>query len=126
MRATTSQPKRIQRKRTKGSNLPPKTLCVTRPSLFSNPYTLEEFGGLALPLFRNTLCGIWNPSLLDGKPDAYRWRAYDLHHAWLRRFKQGHPLDVLRTTLPQYDFIACWCPLDHPCHVDSILELANQ
>ena len=22
--------------------------------------------------------------------------------------------------------IACWCPLDQPCHADVLLELANQ
>jgi Domain of unknown function (DUF4326) len=21
--------------------------------------------------------------------------------------------------------LACWCPLDHPCHADVLLELAN-
>jgi hypothetical protein len=22
--------------------------------------------------------------------------------------------------------LACWCPLDQPCHADVLLELANQ
>lgn len=22
--------------------------------------------------------------------------------------------------------LACWCPLDQPCHADTLLELANQ
>lgn len=22
--------------------------------------------------------------------------------------------------------LACWCPLDRPCHADILLELANQ
>jgi hypothetical protein len=22
--------------------------------------------------------------------------------------------------------LACWCPLDHPCHADVLLELANR
>lgn len=119
-------PKRIQRKRTKGSKLPDKTLCVTRPSIWGNPYPVAEFGELALPLFRNTARGIWDPSLLDGKPESLRTRAYELHHAWQRQFQYHHPLDVLRSTLRKYDFIACWCKEGAPCHADILLELANQ
>ena len=22
--------------------------------------------------------------------------------------------------------LACWCPLDHPCHADVLLEIANE
>lgn len=117
-------PKRIQRKRTKGYRLPDRTLCATRPSVWGNVYPVSEFGDLSLPLFRNSLRGVWDASLLDGQPEAKRLRAYDLHCAWQKRFV-GHPLDALRSILPDYDFVACFCPLGQPCHVDSILELAN-
>jgi hypothetical protein len=30
----------------------------------------------------------------------------------------------LRRDLAGYD-LACWCPLDQPCHADVLLELAN-
>ena len=30
----------------------------------------------------------------------------------------------LRHELAGYD-LACWCPLDQPCHADVLLELAN-
>lgn len=119
-------PKRIQRKRAKGSRLPAKTLCVTRPSLLCNPYSVAEFGELALPLFRNTARGVWNPSLVEGWTLVEVRKAYQSHVNWLKRFMGRHPLDVIRTTLPNYDFIACWCPLDQPCHADILLELANQ
>lgn len=117
--------KRIQRKRTKGFKLPLKTLCVSRPSIWGNPYPLAEFGGLALPLFRNTVLGIWKPSLLDGKSESLLSRAYDLHHTWQRQFQYHHPLDVLRSTLREYEFIACWCEEDAPCHGDILIELAD-
>lgn len=118
-------PKRIQRKRVKGFRLPERTLCVSRPSIWGNPYSLSEFGALALPLFRNTVLGIWDASLLNNVP-ALTSRAYDLHHAWQRQFSHRHPLDALRSTLEDYDFVACWCPLDYECHADILLELANQ
>ena len=38
-----------------------------------------------------------------------RLDALDVVHPWLDR---GHDL-------------ACWCPLDQPCHADVLLELAN-
>jgi hypothetical protein len=33
-------------------------------------------------------------------------------------------LDEIRRDLAGHD-LACWCPLDHPCHADVLLELAN-
>lgn len=41
----------------------------------------------------------------------------------------GHllPFDVdeIRAQLAGHD-LACWCPLDQPCHADVLLELANR
>ncbi|WP_054246412.1 DUF4326 domain-containing protein [Rhodococcus jostii] len=33
-------------------------------------------------------------------------------------------VDTIRAELPGRD-LACWCPLDQPCHADILLELAN-
>jgi hypothetical protein len=123
--ATATKPKRIQRKRTKGYKLPARTLCVSRPSIWGNPYSLAGFGELSLPLFRNTLLGIWDGSLLDSRPDLLS-RAYDLHKAWQRQFRHRHPLDVLRQTLPNYDFVACWCKESDDCHGDDLIELGTR
>ena len=36
-----------------------------------------------------------------------------------------HPdVDEIRERLAGHD-LACWCPLDQPCHADVLLELAN-
>jgi len=37
-----TKPVRIQRKRTKGWRMPENTVCVTRPSIFGNPFKIEE------------------------------------------------------------------------------------
>ncbi|SII07108.1 Uncharacterised protein [Mycobacteroides abscessus subsp. abscessus] len=37
------------------------------------------------------------------------------------------PIRIIRdrmTELAGHD-LACWCPLDQPCHADVLLELAN-
>jgi hypothetical protein len=41
-------------------------------------------------------------------------------YAASKLFTDPHWLDVLRG----HD-LACWCPLDKPCHADVLLRLAN-
>ncbi|MGA4726274.1 DUF4326 domain-containing protein [Micromonospora taraxaci] len=47
---------------------------------------------------------------------------------WAYPSRQGHFLKVtaddIRTHLAGKD-LACWCPLDQPCHADVLLELAS-
>lgn len=33
--------------------------------------------------------------------------------------------DRIRNELAGFD-LACWCPLDQPCHADVLLEIANR
>lgn len=116
------KPKRIQRKRTKGFRMP-NAVYVGRPSFWGNPYTIEGFGDKALQLYRNTALGVWQPSLLLPNVEALN-KAYDLHLGW--RARSGNILwPDIRRLLRGKD-LACWCPLDQPCHADILLELANQ
>ena len=34
------------------------------------------------------------------------------------------PIDEMRAELAGHD-LACWCPLDGPCHADVLLDLVN-
>lgn len=52
-----------------------------------------------------------------------RAQAVDLFRAWLSDRPDGMP-DV-RTELAGRD-LACWCPLDQPCHADVLLQIANE
>ena len=117
-------PERIQLSRRKGWRKPENTLVVSRPARLGNPFTVEEWGlERSLCLFRNTARANWNPSALSqDEPDAVWDRAYELHQAWLKRLG-WHPLELLRTCRGMN--MACWCPLDQPCHADILLELAN-
>lgn len=79
--------------------MPPNTVYVGRPSLFGNPYTVKEWGE-------------------SGALEAFR--VFVAHHphgramaTFVRQFLHGKNL-------------ACWCPLDKPCHADVLLEIANQ
>ncbi len=94
------QAKRIQRSRTKGWKMPPNTVYVGRPTKWGNPYPVKCFsGGMAevVPLFSK----------------------------YLRLTPYGIELAAeARSELRGKD-LACWCPLDAPCHADVLLEIAN-
>lgn len=94
-------PKRVQRSRAKGWRMPPNTVYVGRPTRFGNPYrTAGEFQGWLNDHFRRS----------DGKPALAARRARLLDSVRELRGKN----------------LACWCPLDQPCHADVLLELANR
>lgn len=98
---------------------------VGRPTMFGNPYQVNVFGvDVALRLFRNTAQGCWVP---NDVPDHLSTTAYRMHCEWLKRLGRWgarHPIESLRVNLEAWD-LACWCPLDQPCHADVLLELAN-
>lgn len=90
-------PQRIQRKRTRGWRMPEGAVYVGRPTKYGN------------------LCGGRGPK---EKVEAYR-QILLLHQRdspeWFESF-----ISPLRGR-----DLACWCPLDQPCHADVLLELAN-
>jgi hypothetical protein len=88
-------PKRIQRKRTKGWRMPENAVYVGRPTVFGNPVTIADVGSAAKAI------------------EAYR--AIIDHEEILK---------LIRSNLRGKD-LACWCPLDQPCHADVLLEIAN-
>lgn len=99
------KPKRIQRKRTKGWKMPPNTVYVGRPTRWGNPFRVNgliDVRGHDEPITIN--CNL----------------AVALYERNLRTeerllvFIDLHGKDL-----------ACWCPLDQPCHADVLLEIAN-
>jgi uncharacterized protein DUF4326 len=76
--------------------MPLGAVSVTRPGLWGNPYSVEEYGREeAIRLFRHRLVVLC--------PDMA---------ARARRELRGRDL-------------ACWCPIGQPCHADVLLEVAN-
>lgn len=101
------KPTRIQRRRTRGWRMPPGAVYVGRGTKWANPYQVAKGPD-----------GMW----LVACPDGGSIRRYT-RREWLatrpdliaeaRRELSGRPL-------------ACWCPLDRPCHADVLLHVANQ
>lgn len=94
-------PKRIQRKRTKGWRMPEGAVYVGRPTKWGNFRELQRHAdewqrGMAVEEYR-----LWYSS------QPAEW----LQAAVVAPLR-GHDL-------------ACWCPIDQPCHADVLLELAN-
>ncbi len=95
-----TKPVRIQRKRVKGWRMPEGAVYVGRPGKWGNPFYRGHHGTAAqcVELYRKKIGGnLWT-------------------------FPSGHDI---RRELAGKD-LACWCPLDQPCHADVLLEIANQ
>lgn len=131
-------PERIQLRRTKGWRMPPNTVKVDRTTRWGNAWKIgsQMFVPDPEPHFRPCLTVAdciqafrqfvdWDPPTAD---NPYRmptgdggvlecWGGYDdnihVNRSSIRRFLAGKNL-------------ACWCPLDQPCHADVLLEIANR
>ena len=86
-------PDRIQRKRTKGWQMPTNAIYVGRPTRWGNPYADQDNAEL-VRLFRDNCL---TPEFICSA----------------------------RSELKGKD-LACWCPLDQPCHADVLLKIANE
>jgi len=98
--------KRVQRKRTKGWRMPPNTVYVGRPTKWGNPYKIGELG-----------------LVHAGKP-ATREEVLELYEKWVKQeihCCDSHFLDPLIGK-----DLACWCPLDKPCHADVLLKILKE
>jgi hypothetical protein len=75
--------------------MPDGAVYVGRPTKFGNPYNSEA----------------WIAAVAVGR-----------YREWIYRDKQL--LGQIVNELKGRD-LACWCPLDQPCHADVLLEVAN-
>lgn len=112
--AMSEQPKRIQRKRSKGWRMPPGTVYVGRPTKWGNPFRLTDYG----------VAGAGGTPV---KPPAHaRALAARDFRAWLETTPDGAAVaERARRELRSKD-LACFCPLSEPCHADVLLEIANR
>jgi hypothetical protein len=90
-------PRRFQRSRRKGARLPAGVVVVTRPTRWGNPHPLAL-----------------------GREEAVR-----RYHDDLLAGRLAVGIDDVRGELRGRD-LACYCPLDQPCHADVLLRIANE
>jgi len=106
---------RIQRKRVKGWQMPEGVVYVGRGSRWGNPWRVGDGTSWTVGPGRVINREPHGPLTPEQAVESYR------------QSQLGDPewLDILREYLGGKD-LACWCPLDQPCHADVLLELANQ
>lgn len=105
-------PKRIQRKRVKGWRMPEGAVYVGRGTEWGNPWRVGTTVRTEAP---TGVLGVYRCQELPITADL----AVALYRAAFTP-----DAEQARAELSGRD-LACWCPLDQPCHADVLLELAN-
>jgi hypothetical protein len=118
-------PKRIQMTRQRPWRADnPGAVIVARPSWYGNDYRVVKGPDGWHVLWLNGMTAHVHPSPTEARRHAVQLYEKDLstllggeeplaeQARWRLAFLGGHDL-------------ACWCPLDQPCHADVLLELAN-
>lgn len=107
-------PQRIQRKRSRGWKMPDGAVYVGRPTRWGNPYRVGDESAFigCNPVFN-----------IDEEPLTARDVA-QLFRIALDHDQLAVTSELVRAELAGRD-LACWCPLDQPCHADVLIEVAN-
>ena len=116
--------KRIQRKRTKGWRMPEGAIYVGRPTVFGNPFAPTVIPGWAT-MSREYAVQDFTTWLNSPRDGSFFWR--NVNGGFQSREESQAALAKLDARLPDLrgKDLACWCPIDQPCHADVLLELAN-
>ncbi|WP_042174676.1 DUF4326 domain-containing protein [Streptomyces sp. NBRC 110035] len=115
------KPTRIQRKRTKGWRKPEGTVYVGRGTRWGNPWVVAQpRTGWAVNWAGE---GVSRPdwTVSTSSQHAAHVMAVGLYREFAERTVGFTPR--ARVELRGRDLM-CWCPLELPCHVDVLLELA--
>lgn len=126
-------PRRIQRKRTAGWRMPDGARYVGRPSRWGNPFRIYH-GHTTIGPSWSRARETWHAFPVRDCVNAYVTSstplgpeaAVELYRRLLhvRARDEGDRLREWLAPLAGRD-LACWCPLDQPCHADVLLRLAN-
>jgi hypothetical protein len=121
------EPARLQLRRDKGWRKPRNTIVVARPSKWGNPFRFDRDAR-----GRWLVTAPWSSEATEAsdKQDARRASVHAFRSYLESRVPdandENYPSDdEIRAELAGRD-LACWCPLDEPCHGDVLLDIANR
>lgn len=108
------KPRRVQLRRTKGWRMPENTVKVSRPGRWGNPFAIGSH--------------VCSGHGLDFKQVKIVDRANSVAAFldMLTMLLRAYPSDEEIRAKLRGKNLACFCPLDQPCHADVLLELANK
>ena len=115
-----AKPQRIQLKRSKGWRMPPNTVKVDRSTRWGNPFPIDCYGQeKAVDKFRRFVTTGMSGMEMSESSRQDKWSNANISLVHVR--------GVILRTLHELrgKNLACWCPLDQPCHADVLLEIAN-
>jgi hypothetical protein len=112
---TNEVPRRIQRQRTKGWRMPANAIYVGRPTKWGNAWRVGEL------IDRERHSGEQVTPQYAVEMFRYTTEPIPGRHG----FVTDYELNEIDLRPLRGKDLACWCPLDQPCHADVLLELAN-
>jgi len=94
--------------------MPPNTVYVGRPNKWGNPWSVK-----------NTVVILysWPGGVIKSRPATFA-ECVDAYRDSITSREFGFGVEEIRYQLAGRN-LACWCPLDQPCHADYLLEVAN-
>ncbi len=114
-------PQRIQLRRTKGWQMPENTVVVARPTKWGNPFVIHHPGHAKAKPMTPALATSGFRSMVEKESG---WFPVPLPWPKGKIPAQFTTVADVQSELRGKN-LACWCPLDQPCHADVLLELAN-
>jgi len=114
-------PHRHQRSRLKDARQPESCKYCGRPGKFSNDYEIFDVNTKGHPGFyyiSNRKTGYLS-NVFGGDQSAHR-HAVEMHKIQMESNLKSDP--AYYDDLLKYKWLSCFCPLDLPCHVDTIIE----
>ena len=112
------KPVRVRLSRKKGWKLPPNTVSVARPGRWGNPFSVVPDAAPGTPVAtRGGKQYTAMPSVAEAVA-AYR--------RWIEDSPEGQGLAAQAREALRGKNLACWCPLDGPCHAEVLLDIVNR
>ncbi len=100
---------------------------VGRPTRWGNPAKVVDDGGLGVR-YAVMVDGPWFCGGLYADRAAANTRAAWAYESSSRKWVKDEPIELARHLAPLVtaDVLSCWCPLDAPCHGDTLCDLVGR
>lgn len=118
------KPIRVQMKRSKGWKMPANTVYVGRQTKWGNPFKVKRCGELWCVEYAEKDGQILFRLTWDTKDSAIK-SCLRLYYKYIKNSGGAKVVHEIARIELRGKNLACWCPLDLPCHADVLLKIAN-